>query len=335
MSEIVLPFHRSGDGTGAGPAPDVAAMVAELIRVDGTAGARRAAPEALRAVGAARRLLRTPAGAGAAPREALAELFEVAAWILFDAELHGASYALNRQALALARGLPPEQRSIEWLVLSVLSMQQAHLGRPGEALRISSAVLAGRDLPDRVAAIFHVREARAHAQLRRKRAAARAMSRARELLGDGSATARDPAWTWWFDQSELVGHQGLALADLGDLEGAVSCLREATEAGDAPAYRSLFSAELAAVHARAGAWREADAWLSALVESAPAMGSTRALNSLARATRIVGRGRGVPRGLRDTSGYLAEVLRKEIPLRDPAQRLWLPSQFGLRPDPSP
>ncbi|MFD9405828.1 DNA-binding protein [Streptomyces sp. NPDC059989] len=299
-------------------APDVAATTAELIRMDGTAGARRAAPEALRAVGAARRLLRT--SAGAADGEALAELFEVAAWILFDAERHGPSYALNRQALALARRLPPERRSIEWLVLSVRCMQHAHLGRPGASLRISSSVLAGRDLPERVAAIFHVREARAHALLQRKGEAARSMSTARELLGDGPAGAREPSWTWWFDRSELVGHQGLALADLGDLEAAVSCLREATAADDAPAYRSLFSAELASVLARAGAWRDADAWLSTLVDSAPAMGSTRALNSLAGATRTIGRGRGVPRGLRDTSGHLAEILRKEVPSHGAARR---------------
>ncbi|MFG2873535.1 hypothetical protein ACGFYU_00635 [Streptomyces sp. NPDC048337] len=294
--------------------PDLASTTAELIRIDGTAGARRAAPEALRAVGAARRLLRTPARAERG--EELAELFEVAAWILFDAEQHGSSYALNRQALALARGLPAERRSVEWLVLSVLCMQEAHLGRPGDSLRISSSVLAGRGLPERVAAIFHVREARAHALLRRKREAERSMSTARELLGDGPAAARDPAWTWWFDRSELVGHQGLALADLGDLEGAASCLREATRAGDAPAYRSLFSAELASVLARARDWTEAHAWLSPLVESAPAIGSTRALNSLARTTRTIERARGVPRGLRDTSRHLAEVLRREIPPHD-------------------
>ncbi|MBT2482436.1 DNA-binding protein [Streptomyces sp. ISL-94] len=297
---------------------DVAATTAELLRLDGAAGARHAAPEALRAVRAARRLLRTPAGA--ADRESLAELFEVAGWILFDAERHGPSYALNRQALALARGLPPERRSIEWLVLSVLCMQQAHLGRPGDALRISSSVLAGRELPERVAAIFHVREARAHALLQRRREAVRSMSAARELLGDGPSTARDPSWTWWFDRSELVGHEGLALADLGDLEAAASCLHEAAGAGDAPAYRALFSAELASALSRAGAWREADAWLSTLVESAPGMGSARALNSLVGATRIIGRGRGVPRGLRDTSRYLAEVLRKEIPFHGPRRR---------------
>ncbi|MFJ4776764.1 DNA-binding protein [Streptomyces sp. NPDC088762] len=295
------------------PELDVAATTAELLRLDATAGARHAAPGALRAVRAARRLLRAPLGA--ADREALAELFEVAAWILFDAERHGPSFALNHQALALARGLPPERRSIEWLVLSVLCMQQAHLGRPGDALRISSSVLAGRRLPERVAAIFHVREARAHALLRRRRAAVRSVSAARELLGDGPATARDPSWTWWFDRSELIGHQGLALADLGDLEAAVSCLREAAGADDAPAYRSLFSAELASALARLGAWRETDAWLATLVESVPDMGSARALNSLVCATRIIGRGRGVPRGLRDTNGHLTETLRKEIPTR--------------------
>ncbi|MFI5672059.1 hypothetical protein [Streptomyces sp. NPDC051704] len=290
------------------------ALTAELLQTDRTAGARRAAPAALRAVASVTSVAsveaRAAAGHGAAGRSALMELLQVAAWILFDAERHAISRRLSLRALALARTLPEGAASVELLVLSVLCLQEEHLGRPAESLRISSSVLAGRDLPARVAAVFHVREARARARLRQGRGALRSLAAARDLLADGPG-ARDPYWTWWFDRSELDGHHGLVLADLGDPDGAAELLHEATAAGDAPAYRSLFSTELASVLARAGAWRETDARLSGLVGSVPDIGSVRALNTLARTARTIGRGPRVPRALRDTSGHLAAALRKE------------------------
>ncbi|MFI6143896.1 DNA-binding protein [Streptomyces sp. NPDC051109] len=301
----------------------LAALTAELLETDRTAGARRAAPAALRAVASVTSVAaagRTPLrSASTAERSALMELLQVAAWILFDAERHGISQRLSRRALALARTLPEEARSVELLVLSVLCLQEEHLGRPAASLRISSSVLAGRDLPARVAAIFHVREARALARIGHGRRALRSLATARELLADGPCE-RDPSWTWWFDRSELDGHHGLALADLGDPDGAASLLHEAAAAGGAPAYRSLFSTELASVLARAGAWRETEARLSGLVESVPDIGSVRALNALARTTLSIERGARVPRALRDTGGHLAASLRKETGLAHPAFR---------------
>ncbi|QES48723.1 DNA-binding protein [Streptomyces venezuelae] len=289
---------------------DVAAMTAALLETDRTYGARYAAPAALQAVRTAARTAsrtgsRRPPGAAT-----LAELFEVAGWILFDAEQHAASYRLNRRALALARADTSRTASVELLTLSVLCMQHAHLGRPRDSLRISSAVLAGPGLPERVAAIFRVREARAQAQMQQRRAALGSLSAARDLLADGPSD-RDPAWAWWFDRAELDGHHGLAHAELGDLDRAAEQLHGAAAAGDAPAYRSLFAAELADVLARAGAWREADAWLSTLLDSVPRIGSVRALNALGRAARTIEHAAGVPRALRATNGQLSELLRRE------------------------
>ena len=307
--------ERAGTPSPAPSSPDIRALTAELLALDRTSGARRAAPAAIRAVtaveaaAAATGLLRPSSGRETA---ALAELFEVAAWILFDAEHHRLSHRLNRRALGLARRLPEEDRSLELLVLSVLSMQEAHLGRPGASLRISSSVLARKDLPPRVAALFHVREARAHAQLRRRADALRSLSIARELSADGPSP-QDPSWTWWFDRAELDGHHGLVLADLGDPDGAASLLHEATASDAGPAYRSLFATELGRVLARAGAWRDADTWLSGLAEAVPDLGSVRALNSLGHALGAVERGRGVPRGLKDTTRHLTGLLGRELP----------------------
>ncbi|MFH0242714.1 hypothetical protein ACGRHY_09780 [Streptomyces sp. HK10] len=301
------------------PPPDVRAMTAELLVLDRTLGARHAAPVALRSV----RAVEAAEAAGAAVADLtgpadLAEFFEVAAWILFDAERHGPSYRLNRRALALTRRLPEQERSIELLVLSVLSMQQAHLALPRASLRTSSAVLARRDLPPRVAALFHVREARAYARLGSGARALRALEAAREMSADGPS-GRDPAWSWWFDRAELDGHHGLVLADLGDTEGAAALLHAAVASDGGPAYRALFAADLARVLARAGAWRDTDAWLSALAESAPRMGSVRALNSLRQAVAAVGEGRRVPRGLRGTTRDLAGLLARELPRERPGE----------------
>ncbi|MGW2600854.1 hypothetical protein [Streptomyces klenkii] len=234
----------------------------------------------------------------------------MAAWTLFDAERHGLSRALSHQALNLSRRLPEDQRSTELLVLSVLCLQQEHLGFPGASLRISSSVLARKDLPGRVAAIFHVREARAHAQLQQQRKALGSLNAAEELLAE-EPSERDPSWTWWFDRTEFTGHQGLAHAALGNLKTAASHLYEAAAPGGAPAYRSLFSTELGAALARAGAWREADAWLSTLVETVPRIGSVRSLNSLTRTTHIIKQGRSVPRTLRNTNRHLTELLQQQ------------------------
>ncbi|MFE2874085.1 DNA-binding protein [Streptomyces roseus] len=295
----------------------LAEVTAELLETDRTAGARRAAPAALRAVASVGR----PAlrDTSAAERAALTELLQVCAWILFDAERHRISRRLSHRALALARTLPEGAPSVELLVLSVLCLQEEHLGRPAASLRISSSVLAGRGLPARVSAVFHVREARARARLGQGRRALRSLATARELLADGPSE-RDPSWTWWFDRSELDGHHGLVLAALGDPDPAAALLHQATAAGDAPAYRSLFSAELACVLARAGAWRETDAHLSGLVESVPEIGSVRALGALARTARAIERGPRVPRALRDTAGHLTAALRAQAGPAHPAFR---------------
>jgi hypothetical protein len=146
--------------------------------------------------------------------------------------------------------------------------------------------------------------------LQRRQAALRALRTAGELLASGPG-GRDPAWAWWFDRAELDGHHGLALARLGDLDAAAEALHSATTAvhsaatgGEGPAYRAVFAAELIRVLARAGAWREADHWLSQLAESVPRLGSARAVRALEDAVRTVERGRGVTRALRETSRYV-------------------------------
>lgn len=277
-----------------------------LLALDITAGARMAAPAAKQIVDRIRRRARQEHTEECA---ALAELLQIAAWTLFDAERHAQSRVLHRQALALARMPGGDASSIELLILSVMALQEEHLGRPGHALRISSSILARKDLPARVAAIFHVRRARALARFEQRSEALRSLRMAEELLSD-SSHAGAPHWAWWFDREELLGQHGLTLAALDDLEGSAALLHEATALGNGPAYRALFATELAEVLARAGAWHETDAQLSSLMEFVPSIGSVRAIKSLARTVRRVEYGRQVPRGLRDSSRHLTMLLKQ-------------------------
>ncbi len=290
--------------------PDVAALTRRIIDLDITVGARRAARTAMRIL---REIEDRPRPEGGEASAALAELLQVAAWTLFDAEHHAQARLLHRQALALSRRHTDRTsvESVELLILSVMSMQEEHLGRPDEALRISSSVLARTDLPPCVRAIFHVREARAHARLHQRSPALRSLRQAEELLQDGPST-RDPQWAWWFDRAELLGHHGLTLAALGDLEDAAAFLHEAALPGPGPAYRVLFATELARVLAQAGAWQETEASLFGLADSIPSIGSARATGSLAIALRHLERGRHVPRRLRDTAWHITALLEQTM-----------------------
>ncbi|MFA7768497.1 hypothetical protein ACGFNX_11975 [Streptomyces sp. NPDC048723] len=289
---------------------EIRALAQELVALDVAAGARWAVGTALgavRTVGRGR-----PLPQDGAERAARAELYQVAAWIAFDAERHGVSRRLHLRALELARSDQAERpdAAVEPLILAVLAMQEEHLGRPGSSLRIASSVLAREGLPGRVAAIFHVRAARALARMGNGSRARRALDTAAELLAD-RPTDRDPAWAWWFDRHELDGHHGLARAALGDLGAAAALLHDAAHAGGdgGPAYRVLFAAELARVQARAGDWREADTAMATLMDGVPAVGSVRALRVMGRAARLVEDGRRVPRRTRDTARHLALALR--------------------------
>jgi hypothetical protein len=298
-----MPEHDAPEGSAAA----TAALTRRLIDLDVASGARWAAGPALEAVRAAGRHPLPRDGAG---RAALAELFQVAAWITFDAEQHGISQRLHRRALHLARGSGADAASVEPLVLAVLGMQEEHLGRPVSSLRIASTVLARPALPGRVAAVFHIRAGRALARLGRGPQADRSLRTAAELLTD-APTGRDPAWTWWLDRSELDGHHGLACAALGRPDRAAELLHGAVHTnGDGPAYRVLFAAELARVLAAAGDWREADRAMSALLGVVPAVGSVRALRAMADAARLVERGHRVGRRHRDTARELTRLLRR-------------------------
>ncbi len=289
------------ESRGPGCRASVVATTQRLLALDRQMGARAAARDALLAATEAYR----PHG----DRElcaAVAELREVAAWILFDAEEQDLALRLNRRALAMARCCA--DRATERLVLANLSMQQAHIGRLRASYDTAALALDGAPTA-RVATVFAVRQARALALAGQRAAALRALNRADSLFLDGLSD-RDPRWAWWVDEQELDGHRGITLAALQEWDRAIELLADAGQDGgsDSPAYRVLFRTELFSALVGAGAWRQARELAERLMPYADGIGSGRAVNSLRHTIRVIGHRFGAPVPLRDAAHQLAVLL---------------------------
>ncbi|MCX2968370.1 MULTISPECIES: DNA-binding protein [Streptomyces] len=254
-----------------------------VLALEASAGALAAAGAAARLSARALAAADRPADGGLRPGSdagaALAELTQVTGWLLFDAERHLGANRFSRCALTLARA--SGDRASEHLALATLSMQAAHLGRPGAALRLADTALAAPRLTPRVAAVFRLRQAQAHARRGLAQPALRAARRAHSLVLDGPSR-RDPAWAWWVDAEEAAGHLGLTYAALGAWHRAVDQLTSVT---GAQGFRALFDAELLAAQLRGGAWDEACGLAARLAPRARTLGSGRAVAALYRAYR--------------------------------------------------
>ncbi|MBW4718890.1 hypothetical protein [Saccharothrix obliqua] len=189
----------------------VRAVTRLLVSLDGLPGTRDLGPLAVRLFRAA----------PAADREALAELAEVTAWVLFEEEHQRLAHAHNLAALALAR----PGGDVHVLTLLNASMQRAHVGRLAEALALADRGEAMARSP-KVRAMFALRAARAHSRAGRAREALAALDRARD------APAHDPTappWAWWVDETELAAHRAAVLANLGRLEEAAATFPSADQ----------------------------------------------------------------------------------------------------------
>ncbi|MCX5193500.1 DNA-binding protein [Streptomyces sp. NBC_00249] len=307
----VGPYGYGGDG-GRGGDRDAAVLwaldaVERLVAVDATRGATAALPlvrETLRLLPGPQAAPDSLSGLGSDLLAALAELYEVIGWILFDAGRYRRAHRTNARALALA-----ELCGDRWtarLVLLNHSMLAAHTGRPRAALEAASRVRGARPLPARVAGLVHVRQAHALALLGRRTEPLELISRAQSRFLDG-ISRRDPHWAWWIDQTELLGHRGWVQARLRRWDRAVPLLYEAATA-PGPSYRHLFTAELLSALAGAGAWREARTLIESVAPRAAGIGSVRTTETLGRTAAALRRGPDVPPGLRDAAVFLQESL---------------------------
>ncbi|MGW5050955.1 hypothetical protein [Actinokineospora sp. NPDC004072] len=252
-----------GSPVGADFIEEMRRTIGYVVALDGVHGGGEVAPIALRVFQRAQRVLSDGRYLPAVERDLEAitsELGEVAGWVLFDAERQAEARQVNAEALTLARiaGDAP----MEWFILTNQALASIHTGRNREALRIAHGMTCGSNLPGRVRALFDVRAARALAALGDAPGARKALDRARSAFADGTTT-RDPAWSWWFDERELAGHEGMMYAALGDHGRALPLLATAVERSvGREAFRwalYIHRANLLRASLRAGSWADAEA----------------------------------------------------------------------------
>ncbi len=259
----------------------VRAAVRELVALDGRRGGVGTSRQAVRWFRSVRRMV--PGSAGDRDfAAAAAELGEVTGWLLYDADRQVSARRVNREALELSR--LAGDRSMELFVLTNMSMQSLYVHRPREALGIADTALACYRLPPRVASLFRLRRARALAVLGDRDGALATMARVRADFTDGVST-RDPFWTWWVDDCELVWHKGMVHANLGDWAPAIDEFSRSLELGEHTDTRRGRYARLACllaalVHVRD--WSRAEPVALELLPMAREVGSGRATRLLRR-----------------------------------------------------
>ncbi|WP_306332881.1 helix-turn-helix domain-containing protein [Streptomyces sp. KL118A] len=229
----------------------------------------------------------------------VAELAEIAGWLLFDAARPAEARAAWLESLHLARAAG--DRALQWFAMGLLAMEATESGRPGEALALCTEI-TGRSIPPRVALLTEVRRSRALAAVDDRARARQSIGRARSSLED-SLHPRDPQWSWWINDLEVTGHEAEVALLLAEPARAVSHFartRDLVQAVDPVGRGALYysTAELDAL-VRLGAWREAEEALTRLGPLLRNVTSSRHRGRLRKVLRSIDRDG--PRWLVDTA----------------------------------
>jgi hypothetical protein len=283
-----------------------------LVRLDTIHGGNDILPLVLQVFQKAHQKVSTGAYEPAVERDLIAatgESGEIAAWLAYDADRQAVSRQIVHEALMLSR--QAGDRDMELFELTHLAMQSVYLHRPAEALRIADDLVDGGILAPRVTALFAIRRGRALAQLGDQQRAFAALDSARSAVSDGTSP-RDPQWTWWINETEVMWHRAMAHADLGQWPHAVPLLFEVA-AKRHPAYRRAWyndQVHLLNALVHVADWREAEPVIAEVATQVGDIGSTRTTNLL---RRIVGRlGRtDTPSTVADTAADLRRHLSEQ------------------------
>jgi tetratricopeptide (TPR) repeat protein len=188
-----------------------------------------------------------PAAAGAGLHAAAAELLGLAGWLSFD---HGRPGQAQRYWLAGLRAAHAAgDRPSGACILRFMSVQAGTAGHRQEAITLAEAARrgAGQDLTPRAAAILAFGAALAYARAGDNAATKAAIDDAGQELSRSGSPAREPGWTFWFDNAMAAAQTGTASLHLRDWDQARSLLAIALRGLD-PAR----SRERAVIHARLG-----------------------------------------------------------------------------------
>ncbi|HEY8979071.1 MAG TPA: hypothetical protein VIU15_05750 [Streptomyces sp.] len=157
-----------------------------------------------------------------------AELAELAGWMSYDVGLQPT--AQKYFVLALHAAKEAGDRSLGSYILSSMSRQMIHLGRPEDALElIHLAQYGSRDCASpRTQSMLYAMEARAYANMGQPGRCKRAVRMAEDTFADADDWDEpDPDWIGFFTEAELYGENSHSFRDL------------AYVAGRSPAYASL------------------------------------------------------------------------------------------------
>ncbi|WP_370415089.1 hypothetical protein [Streptomyces fradiae] len=157
-----------------------------------------------------------------------AELAELAGWMSYDVGLQPT--AQKYFVLALHAAKEAGDKPLGSYILSSMSRQMIHLGRPDDALElIHLAQYGSRDCAtSRTQAMLYAMEARAYANMGQPSKCKRAVRMAEDTFSDiGLDGEPEPDWIRFFSEAELNGENSHSFRDL------------AYVAGRSPSYASL------------------------------------------------------------------------------------------------
>ncbi|CAL9554641.1 55.5 kDa and 49.5 kDa sporulation proteins [Streptomyces sp. enrichment culture] len=149
-----------------------------------------------------------------------AELAELAGWMSYDIGLHPT--AQKYFVLALHAAKEAGDKPLGSYILSNMSRQMIHLGRPEDALElIHLAQYGSRDCAGpRTQAMLYAMEARAYANMGQPSRCKRAVRMAEDTFEDiGPGDAPEPDWIRFFSEAELNGENSHSFRDLAYVAG--------------------------------------------------------------------------------------------------------------------
>ncbi|MFF7332542.1 hypothetical protein ACIQU5_02950 [Streptomyces sp. NPDC090306] len=149
-----------------------------------------------------------------------AELAELAGWMSYDVGLQPT--AQKYFVLALHAAKEAGDRPLGSYVLSSMSRQMIHLGRPDDALElIHLAQYGSRDCASpKVQSMLYAMEARAYANMGQPGKCKRAVRMAEDTFGDiDPGDDPDPDWIRFFSEAELYGENSHSFRDLAYVAG--------------------------------------------------------------------------------------------------------------------
>ncbi|NGN66860.1 hypothetical protein G5C51_23505 [Streptomyces sp. A7024] len=150
---------------------------------------------------------------------AAGELAELAGWMSYDIGLQPT--AQKYFVLALHAAKEAGDRSLGSYILSSMSRQMIHLGRPDDALElIHLGQYGSRDCATaRTQAMLYAMEARAYANMGHPDKCHRAVRMAEDAFSDIGSADQDPDWIRFFSEAELNGENSHSYRDLAYVAG--------------------------------------------------------------------------------------------------------------------